>query len=66
MYTHIHTLCLFSVAHMYMCLGLTPWDWLTYQVAHPWGTLILLPLAAVDCPQPFLQEGGLVIFCLPH
>lgn len=27
---------LFSVTHMYMCLRLKTWHWITYQGVHPW------------------------------
>lgn len=40
MHTHgLPLLSLFSDAHMHMCLGLTPWHWVTYHWSHPWRQL---------------------------
>lgn len=36
---HTHTHYKVSVAHMYMCLGLTTWGWIIYQEVHVWRIL---------------------------
>lgn len=37
----------FNVPPMYLCLGLTIWDQMTYQEACPWGKLIPPPLSLI-------------------
>lgn len=35
-----------GVVHVYMCLALTPWDWITHPCAWPWRRLVCLFAAA--------------------
>lgn len=37
---YIYLLSSFGVTHMYMCVGLTIWDWITYMGAHLYKKLI--------------------------
>lgn len=36
----------FTFGHMYKCLGITSFDWITYQRAGSWRKLIILLLLA--------------------
>lgn len=47
-YVNINLLSQVSVAQMYV-LGLTSWDWITDQGAHPWGRLIFSLLELIHC-----------------
>lgn len=47
-YTHIALYkdilqCLLSASHVCICSGLTAWDWMTYQEAHPCRRPTTLP-----------------------
>lgn len=35
-YIHIQPLNPFSIVHVYMCSGLSIWNWLSHQGAHSW------------------------------
>lgn len=37
-----------SIAHMHTCLGMTPWNQITYQDVHPRRRLISLSLSSID------------------
>lgn len=48
MNVHIYTYNLLSTFSVYMSLGLTTLDWITYEGCCPWKILIT-PLAAANC-----------------
>lgn len=68
---HIHTgmytynlLSLFTVAHVDMSLGLTPWDWLICQGSSPWRVLSIPLSSAIRCLCLFME--GQESWDFPH
>lgn len=46
-YLYMFAISPFTVAHVYMLLELTIWDWIT-SLGFLWRKLILLPSASID------------------
>ena len=62
-YTHtLNLLCLFSIVHIYLCLGLVTCDWTAYQGS--FLDFILLLLVAIVCLQLLTQALVFVRFSL--
>lgn len=49
---YVCELNLFIIAHLYMCLEMTPGDWITCQGTHPWQRMIF-PLTEHSSPSNY-------------